>query len=247
MSKSYYLYGKEKTFGETKSFIEDYFRINILNNPKNRYNKTLKYIPSKSYVLDYGCGWGILSKMLTDKGCRVDGIDLDKHSIDIAKDIIKENEFLKFENIPITNIPDEKYDYVISTEVIEHTHNPGNYLMECNRVLKKNGFLVLSLPNIINLRFFAAQLLNFNKKFTNYFRNFEYDKTHHHIQAWDPLTFMRLLASVGFEYTAHEFIQGMALPKGKYIHLGIPRIKNLSYIMIFKVQKKKFTMIGPGD
>ena len=246
MSKVYYIEGKEKDYNETKSFIDKYHK-NIIHNPKSRYNIILKYIPSKTYILDYGCGWGILSKMLADKGCYVDGIDMDKCSIEIAKDIIKKNEFLKFGNMPIADIPDEKYDYVVSTQVIEHTHNPGNYLMECNRVLKKNGYLVISLPNIMNLRFFATQLINFNKKFTNYFRNFEYDKTQHHIQAWDPLTFMRLLYSLGFDYAAHEFIEGMALPKGQYMHLEIPRIKNLSYTMVFKVQKKKFINIEPED
>ncbi len=247
MSKSYYLYEKEKTFDETKSFIENYYRTDILNNPNSRYNKILKCIPPKTHVLDCGCGWGTFSKMLGNKGCRVDGIDLYRHSIGIAKDIIKENGLLKFENISITDIPDEKYDCGVSTQVIEHTHNPGNYLVEFNRVLKKNGYLVISLPNIMNLRFFTTQLINFNKKFSSYFKDFEYDKTHDHIQAWDPLSFMRLLCSVGFEYVAHEFIEGMALPKGKYIHLGIPRIKILSYTMMFKVQKKNFVKIKPDD
>ena len=227
MDKLYYIHKKETSFDAAKSFITEHHKAIILNS-RGRYNKILEYIPSKTHVLDYGCGWGTFSKMLVDKGCRVDGIDLDRYSIDIAKDIIKENELLKFENISIADIPDEKYDYVVSTQVIEHTHNPGNYLVECNRVLKKNGYLVISLPNILNLRFFATQLINFNKKFTTYFKDFEYDKTHDHIQACDPLTFMRLLCSVGFEYVAHEFVEGMPLPEGKYIHLEIPHIKNLS-------------------
>ena len=246
MDKIYHIHGKEKNFDATKSFIEKYFN-GILSDPMGRYKKILKYIPPETRVLDYGCGWGSFSKMLADKGCRVDGIDLDRYSIDIAKDIMQESELLKFENISIADIPDEKYDYVVSTQVIEHTHNPGNYLMECNRVLKKNRYLVISLPNIMNLRFFATQLINFNKKFTAYFKDFEYDKTHDHIQAWDPLTFMRLLCSLGFEYVAHGFVEGMPLPRGKYIHLGILHIKNLSYTMVFKVQKKKFVKIKPDD
>lgn len=246
MDKVYYIHKKEISFGAAKSFITEHHKAVIVD-PRGRYNKILKYIPPETRVLDYGCGWGIFSKILADKGCRVNGIDLDRDSIEIAKDILQESELLKFENISIANIPDEKYDYVVSTQVIEHTHNPGNYLMGCNGALKKNGYLVISLPNIMNLRFFATQLINFDKKFTTYFKDFEYDRTHDHIQAWDPSTFMRLLCSPGFEYVAHEFVEGMALPKGKYIHLGIPRIKNLSYTMVFKVQKKKFVNIKPDD
>ena len=147
----------------------------------------------------------------------------------------------------IADILDETYDYVVSNEVIEHTHNPGNYLMECNRVLKIDGFLVISLPNIINLRFFAGQIADFDSKFKEYFSNSKYDKTHDHIQAWDSLTFMTLLNSMGFEYVAHEFMEGMALPMGKYLNLNVPRIKNLSYTMMFKVQKKKFVEISNFD
>ena len=185
--------------------------------------------------------------MLADKGCYVEGIDMDKHSVEIAKDIINERDFLKFRNIPISDIHDEVYDYVISNQVIEHTHNPGNYLMECNRVLKNDGFLMISLPNTINLRFFAGQFADFNKKFKNYFIDHAYDKTHDHIQAWDPFTFMKLLNSMGFDYVAHEFMEGMALPMGKYVNLNIPRIKNLSYTMMFKVQKNKFVKINNFD
>lgn len=246
MNKSYILYDEEKSYAETKLFIENYHK-SILHTSKSRYNTILKHIPPKVLVLDYGCGWGIFSKMLADKGCNVKGIDMDNNSIDIAKDIIKEKDFLKFENVPISEIHDETYDYVISNQVIEHTNNPGNYLMECNRVLKNDGFLVISLPNIINLRFLAGQFTDFDTKFKEYFSDYKYDKTHDHIQAWDPLTFMRLLNSMGFDYGAHEFMEGMALPIGKYLNLDVPRIKNLSYTMMFKVQKKKFVKISNFD
>ena len=87
MNKTYSLYGEKKNYGETKVFIENYHK-NIIQNPNDRYNITLKHVPSKVSVLDYGCGWGIFSKMLADKGCYVEGIDLDENSIEIAKDII---------------------------------------------------------------------------------------------------------------------------------------------------------------
>lgn len=246
MNKTYSLYGEKKSYAETKLFIENYYK-SILHTSNNRYTTILKHIPPKVLVLDYGCGWGIFSKMLADKGCYVEGIDMDNNSIDIARDIIKENDFLKFRNLLISDIHDETYDYVVSNQVIEHTNNPGNYLMECNRVLKNDGILVISLPNVINLRFFAGQFANFNKKFTKYFTEYTYDKTHDHIQAWDPLTFMKLLNSMGFDYVAHEFMEGMALPMGKYLNLGVPYLKNLSYTMMFKVQKMNFVKIKNFD
>lgn len=247
MSKTYLLYGVEKNYSEVKAFIEKY-SIEIQTDLKGRYNQILKLIPSDEYVLDYGCGWGIFSEMLANKGCYVDGIDLDENSIEIAKDFIEENNHLTFQQIPITDIESNKYDYVVSSQVIEHTHNPGNYLMECNRVLKLNGYLVISLPNIITPNNIMAQMIDWNKKFTNYFKDYQYLKIQDHIQGWDPFCFGRLLNSMGFEFISVDFIEGLPFPKNKYFRLfEVPRINNYSYTMVFKVQKKRFVKINNFD
>jgi 2-polyprenyl-3-methyl-5-hydroxy-6-metoxy-1,4-benzoquinol methylase len=245
----YLLYGDRKTFSEVKEFIDDY-RSNLRENNDNRYNRTLEFIDEEQYVLDYGCGWGIFSQLLADKkSCIVDGIDQDADSIRIAQDVIGDTKSLHFSNKPIREITDEQYDYVISNQVIEHTHNPGNYLSECNRVLKKNGFLVITLPNVINLRFVADQLITSNHKLRRRIQNFKYDKTWHHIQAWDPFTFLTLLESVGFVYEDHAFMEGMALPFNRYIFkkIRIPCFSNLSYTMLFKVKKDQFIKIRHED
>lgn len=39
-------------------------------------------------------------------------------------------------------------DIVNAAEIIEHLYNPDNFLTEINRILKKNGYLVLSTPNL---------------------------------------------------------------------------------------------------
>jgi len=247
MSKTYILSGAEKKYNEVKSFIESYSN-ETKTDLKGRYNRILKLVPPNTYVLDYGCGWGIFSEMIANKGCRVDAIDLDKYSIEIAKEFIKENNSLTFNHISINSIEDEKYDCVISSQVIEHTHNPGNYLMECNRVLKKDGILIISLPNNITPNQILTQLINWNIKFAQFFENYNYLKMHDHIQAWDPFSFMRLLNSMGFEFVSVDFIEGLPFPKNKYFRLfEIPRINNLSRTMVFKVQKKRFVKLTNFD
>jgi SAM-dependent methyltransferase len=36
----------------------------------------------------------------------------------------------------------ERFDMILSTQVLEHVPNPGGYLKECNRLLKKGGVLL---------------------------------------------------------------------------------------------------------
>lgn len=43
-----------------------------------------------------------------------------------------------------TNAPDQAFDMVLSTQVLEHCRNPDRYLSEVKRVLKKDGKLILS-------------------------------------------------------------------------------------------------------
>ena len=46
-------------------------------------------------------------------------------------------------NIPV---PDQSYDAVVLTQVLEHTQNPNEVLLEMNRILKPGGRLLISVP-----------------------------------------------------------------------------------------------------
>lgn len=45
-------------------------------------------------------------------------------------------------------IEDCVFDAAFAGEVIEHTINPNHFLRECHRVLRKDGILVLTTPNL---------------------------------------------------------------------------------------------------
>jgi len=63
-------------------------------------------------------------------------IDPDSESTFIA-DMCRSNRKL---------IPDEIYDYIVCTEVLEHTLQPFDAIREIKRILKPNGFLFLTCP-----------------------------------------------------------------------------------------------------
>jgi 2-polyprenyl-3-methyl-5-hydroxy-6-metoxy-1,4-benzoquinol methylase len=186
--------------------------------------------------------------MLAAHGCTVDGIDIDPDSIAIAKEVTLESDHLTFTNKDIGDVADDTYDVVVSMQVAEHTHNPGNHIKQCNRVLKVGGHLVISVPNILNPRSFLAMLVRDHH--ARYRRisaetKEHYDKTHDHVQAWDSATFCRFLCSLGFEYVDHEFMEGVALPRGRYWFSSLPGISNWSYTMMFKMEKREFVDTSP--
>ena len=48
--------------------------------------------------------------------------------------------------------PDNYFDCVLLMEVVEHLRNPYVVLPEINRIIKKDGYLILSTPNILSLK-----------------------------------------------------------------------------------------------
>lgn len=256
-NKIYKLYGKNKTFDEVSLFLESYYDGVQKSEQKHRIAHFLELIDDKSKIdiLDYGCGWGIFSKIVSEKSmnCNVTGIDLDDMSLNISKDIVGEKENLHFLDRKISDFKDKSFDYVLSMQVIEHVHNPGNYIKEINRVLKEEGYLIISLPNIVqpisilSLLTKSVSKLNMRlKERSSHILN-NYKKEHDHIQAWDPNHFVTFLASMGFEFEEVRMVEGVPVPFFKYWHTRIFGIRNLSYKMVFKFKKVKYVKIGNND
>ncbi len=131
------LYGKEKSENDIKNFVLNYV-TGVKNSENDRYHKILSFIPDgNGVILDYGCGWGHYAVALSKKGYFVHATDISINEIDICKLVWGELPNVLFENKEIAEYEDYKFDYVISSQVIEHVHNPGNYLSNINRVLKK--------------------------------------------------------------------------------------------------------------
>jgi SAM-dependent methyltransferase len=97
----------------------------------------IKY--SKGHVLDVGCGNKPFYADIKDNIEKYIGLE-HKDSIH-AKD---EADILgSADQIPL---PDNCIDTVILTQVIEHVEKPANVLLEINRILKAQGYLILAWP-----------------------------------------------------------------------------------------------------
>jgi len=102
----------------------------------------------KGKVLDLGCGDGDYAKRLKNLG-----FDVVAGDIDIAR--FRYRNEIEFKHCDITKempFPDGYFDYVLLMEVVEHLRNPYVVMPEINRIIKTNGSLVISTPNILNLK-----------------------------------------------------------------------------------------------
>lgn len=112
-----------------------------------------KISPGES-VLDAGCGEGVLSCLLAKNGVKVTGVDISEPNIAAAKKLAKEwgvEDKVSFqvgdaENLPF---PDENFEIVISSHVLEHIPNFNKGLSELHRVSR--GKVIVAMPTILNL------------------------------------------------------------------------------------------------
>src|SRR5271170_3686500 len=103
------------------------------------------------FVLDVGCGGGILTESLSRLGATADGLDASQRAIDVAKAHIRVDPKLSLENSPnyvCGSIHDHKtvskYDIVTAMEVLEHVDSPASFIKEVAGHVKPGGWLVMS-------------------------------------------------------------------------------------------------------
>lgn len=96
-----------------------------------------------SMILDVACGHGAIDRVLSKRGYKVTGIDLNHNRIDSIKSYIYKAECVKLEDIE-ENL---KYDVIVSLEMLEHVTDIFKTLKKIYSLLKGGGLLYVSVPN----------------------------------------------------------------------------------------------------
>lgn len=108
--------------------------------------------------LDAGCGNGAAIEILKPKFDEVCGCDISKTALEVAKikGVLATCVDLNSKLLPYQ---DDSFDSVTCLEVIEHVLDPVSLLKDFWRVLKFQGQLILTTPNIRYFRNLATLIL----------------------------------------------------------------------------------------
>lgn len=104
-------------------------------------------------LLDLGCGNGWFSLRAVERGAQVYSIDISHAMAKIAQQRVKESANQPPEHRVVNAsalelpLPENYFDVVLSSEMIEHTPSPRQAITEMARVLKPEGILVITTPN----------------------------------------------------------------------------------------------------
>lgn len=186
----------EKFYKDNKTYIQ-----HIDDRLNEIINIVGKLQPAK--VLDIGCGSGFLINELSKT------IKSKFYGIDVYPE--SENNPWTYKKVDITKgIPfeDSQFDCVILGEVIEHVPNPDFLLREINRVLGKDGYFIISTPNLVSwanriLVLFGIQpLYTETSSEVNLGRHFKFlgqgNKVQGHLKIFTHKSLEEILKRIGF-------------------------------------------------
>jgi 2-polyprenyl-3-methyl-5-hydroxy-6-metoxy-1,4-benzoquinol methylase len=102
--------------------------------------------------LDLGCGSGIFSQYLAQKGSTVLGIDGSEKMIDLCKKSnipTLSNLNYQLETLPFEDdfLESNQFDTIISSSVIEYIEQDTLLLQQIYYLLKPKGIIIISFPN----------------------------------------------------------------------------------------------------
>ncbi len=120
--------------------------ISLLKTALKKYNFDIK---KKYNLLDMGCGDAvlifILRKYLPEYKFNIYGIDLSDSALQTAK---HKNPNCLFSTASVykTDLNDNFFDVILSSDVIEHVNYPDKMLTEVQRIAKQNAVIIFGTP-----------------------------------------------------------------------------------------------------
>lgn len=116
---------------------------------KTELNYIINFLRDKNNIriLDYGCNTAyflnIIKNKFPSKNFDLCGTDINEYALKYAK---KKYEDFTFFNINDEFFNKEKFDVIIVSHVLEHVHNRNKFIANLKRLMKKNGTLIIVVP-----------------------------------------------------------------------------------------------------
>lgn len=179
--------------------------------------------PDKIKLLDVGCGEGKLLASLKDYGIsNLYGVDINSRSVLKAKERGLENVFQKNFSQLTEAFPENSFDCIVCFEVLEHSSEPLKLLNDIRQLLKKDGLLFLTVPNLNRLPAFFDEDLGYPP---------------HHLTLWSTKAIKRALEMSGFHSIETEI---KPLDVSEFLFHIVRKVKKIRNRFFFTKEQNNF-------
>jgi glycosyltransferase involved in cell wall biosynthesis len=165
------------------------------------HSRVVELIPNGSRVLDIGSGFGSVGAALKDKDCYIVGCDM------VQAPVVSRFDRFLVANLDegVPDFGDERFDYIIALDVIEHLRTPEDFLDQL-RVLAARSPDTRVIITTANIGFFLMRILLLLGRF-EYGKRGILDLTHTRLLTMATLG--RMLAAAGFDI---KMAEGVVVP-----------------------------------
>ncbi|HBD92872.1 MAG: hypothetical protein A2015_03490 [Spirochaetes bacterium GWF1_31_7] len=197
----------QESIDKTKQrYNHDYFQYEIQNEENffNLVKKTiddfdvLSLLDKGSSILEIGCATGLFLKYMDDCGHKSTGIEICKESAIYG--ISKYGVNIINKTLEEADLREGSFDFIHFSHLIEHLNNPKDFIEKIYKLLKPDGFIVITTPNSDGV---------FSKVFDEDWRCIVDD----HLFLFNKKNLIHLLSKSGF--IVDETITWGSIPSGK--------------------------------
>jgi SAM-dependent methyltransferase len=125
-----------------------------LQHPHDKVVEIFTHYGDHGKLLDAPAGPGIISQKLKEAGFDVVAVDINPNLFSVEGISCEKADLNR--DLPFS---EGTFDYVLCSNGIEHLENPVLFIRGCFRILREKGKLLISTPNILNLKSRLANLL----------------------------------------------------------------------------------------
>lgn len=192
----------KKTIGSEKYDIH----FNTLD-VNTSHGKILSQISPGSKVLECGCSTGYMTRWMSENlECHVSIVEIDEKCFQIASQYaengycgdLQQDGWIQF-------FQNERFDYVLFADVLEHLIRPLDVLQQAKKILKNEGKVIASIPNIAH----NDIILRLSQDQFTYTKLGLLDETHVHF--WGRNNLEDFFAEAGFSIVS---LDGTRAPTG---------------------------------
>jgi 2-polyprenyl-3-methyl-5-hydroxy-6-metoxy-1,4-benzoquinol methylase len=133
------------------------YRIDL--DADNAHTRVIRLVGERKQVLELGCARGYMSRVLVERfGCTVTGVEVDGAAADEARKVCRRVIVADLDRLDWVRELSERFDVVVCADVLEHLRDPGGALRGLADLLRPDGYVVASIPNVAHAAVLAELL-----------------------------------------------------------------------------------------